>query len=134
MDSVIVRFVDLSPRGVGLLSPHAVTPGRVVQLRVGLPMADGRSRETRLRLSVTSCGTSQAHGSAAARVWRLGGTVATCNDADRDALVESSVVLAAASHLSGTAQLLADIAALEPDDDGLALELSELTESLVGGR
>ena len=113
MDNVIVRFVDLTPRGAGLLSPHAVTPGRVVRLRVGLPMADGRVRDTRLRLTVTSCAAADAAGDPP-RVWRIGGTVIPHDEAERDALVESWHVVTARSQPAETARLLADVAAADP--------------------
>ncbi len=131
MDNVIVRFVDLSPEGVGLLSPHAITPGRTVELRVELPMSDGRDRETRLRLRVTSCRITDADRGAEPRVWRIGGAFTVCDDADREALVESADVLVARAQLSQTARLLAELAALAPAGEELTLGSSELTESLA---
>ena len=133
MDNVIVRFVDLSPHGVGLLSPHAVTPGRVVQLQVDLPQREGGTRESGLRLRVSSCRLTEADRAADPRVWRIGGTVTMCDDADRDALVEAAEVLVARSVLSATARLLTELAALEPASDGLALEAPGVAGSLTAG-
>jgi hypothetical protein len=56
-------------------------------------------------MTVTSCAThrdADASG-AAARVWRIGGTVSTRNDADHDSLVEFSHVLALCSRRSVSA-------------------------------
>jgi hypothetical protein len=128
MDGVVVRIVDLSPGGVGLLSPHAVTPGRVVDVRAELPTMGDGARPTRLQMTVTSCAThrdADASG-AAARVWRIGGTVSTRNDADHDSLVEFSHVLALCSRRS--------VSAPQPSVTAPVAAESDLREAVgVGG-
>jgi hypothetical protein len=127
MDNVIVRVVDLTPEGAGLLSPHAVTPGRVVQLLAELPTVERRTRPTRLRLTVTACrpdtgtdkaeagngtGTDTADGGAP-RAWRVGGTLTARHAADHDALVEYCHVVAARSRLAESGRLVPGPAASE---------------------
>jgi cellulose synthase (UDP-forming) len=127
MDSVIVRLVDLTPEGAGLLSPHAITPGRVVELLAELPTVEQRTRLVRLRLTVTACradtDTDSGTDGAAPRVWRVGGTLTARHAADHDALVEYCHVVAARSRLAESGRLLPAPAAA-----------SELAEPLaVGG-
>jgi hypothetical protein len=101
VDNVTVRFLDLTPDGAGLVSPHAIEPGRTVDLVAELPQLDESTRTTRLRLTVTTC-----HPDPEPSVgWRIGGTVGPREVADREALLEYCHVVAARNRLSGTGRL-----------------------------
>lgn len=95
MDDVVVWVVDLTTAGVGLVSPCPVELGEHVDLVAGLPMMDGHTQATRLRLTVTGC-RPDLEGD---RGFRIGGTVAPRADLDRIALVEYCHV-AARSYLN----------------------------------
>ena len=128
MDNVIVRVVDLTPDGAGLRSPHAVTPGRAVDLLVELPMVDQKKRATRLRLTVTGCRPDDDE----SRSWRIGGTVTARHTGDRDALVEYCHVVAARDRLSENGRLLPGLSGSDRGD-GRGGGASELTQSLASG-
>jgi hypothetical protein len=101
VDNATVRFLDLTPDGAGLISPHAIEPGRTVDLAAELPQLDESTRTARLRLTVTAC-----HPDPEPSVgWRLGGTVVPLEAADRAALLEYCHVVAARNRLSGTGRL-----------------------------
>ncbi len=102
VDDVIVRIIDLTPDGAGLFSPVAFEPGRDVELLADLPMVNGRTRPTRLRLSVTAC---RPDPEAARRGWRIGGRVSPRAEGDRDALLEYCHVVAARTRLSESGRL-----------------------------
>jgi hypothetical protein len=123
MDNVIVRVVDLTPEGAGLLSPHAVTPGRVVELLAELPTVEQRTRLVRLRLTDTDTDSDSDSGTdaAAPRVWRVGGTLTARHAADHDALVEYCHVVAARSRLAESGRLLPGPAAASELAEPLAV-------------
>jgi hypothetical protein len=101
VDDVTVRFLDLTPDGAGIISPHAIEPGRTVDLVAELPQLDESTRTTRLRLTVTTCDPDPEPSVG----WRIGGTVAPREAADRDPLLEYCHVVAARNRLSGTGRL-----------------------------
>jgi len=125
MDETIVRVVDLTTEGAGLLSPRPMTEGSVVELVAELPMSDGRLRATRLQLTVTAC---RPEGDAT-QPWRIGGTVTARHDPDRDALVEYCHVVATRTRLYRSGRLLAG--ADGPRDRRKAPGASELLEALT---
>jgi hypothetical protein len=101
MDDVVVRFLDLTPDGAGFVSPHAIEPGRTVDLVAELPQLDESSRSTRLRLTVTACRPDPQPSAG----WRIGGTVVPLGAADRHSLLEYCHVIAARNRLSGSGRL-----------------------------
>lgn len=101
VDDVIVRVLDLTPDGAGLLSPEAFETGKAIDLIAELPLVNDSARTTRLRLTVTACRPEPAP----AGGWRIGGTVVPAEDADRDALLEYCHVVAARKRLSGSGRL-----------------------------
>jgi hypothetical protein len=101
VDDVNVRFVDLTPDGAGLISPHAIEPGRTVDLVAELPQLDESTRTTRLRVTVTACDPDPEPSIG----WRIAGTVAPREAADRDPLLGYCHVVAARNRLSGTGRL-----------------------------
>ena len=105
VDDTMVRIVDLTPTGAGLLSPRSLEIGKLVDLVADLPKVDGGTRPVRLHLTVASCHFDHqpTHG------WRIGGTVAPVGEHDRQALVEYCHVVAARSRLTESGRLLARI-------------------------
>ena len=112
VDGVIVRVVDLTTSGAGLVSSHAIEPGREIELTLELPMLDDRTRPTHVMLSVTACGRDRKE----RRRWRVGGTLTPRSDRDHDALVEYCHVVAARSRLMADGRL-------EPGDPRTSLPL-----------
>ena len=88
----MVRMVDLTPTGAGLLSPRQLAGGGEVLLVTDLPMADGRPRSARLRLTVSTCRPDPG----SAHDWRIGGALVPVTDEDRATLVEYCHVAAGA--------------------------------------
>jgi cellulose synthase (UDP-forming) len=110
VDDDMVRMVDLTPAGAGILSPREIEVGKQVHLVVDLPMVDGRPRAVRLRLTVATCRPDHE----STHAWRIGGAVVPVLDKDREALVEYCHVVAARSRLTESGRLLARVEPLEP--------------------
>jgi cellulose synthase (UDP-forming) len=101
----MVRMVDLTPTGAGLLGPRQMAVGQQVLLVADLPMADGRPRSARLQLTVASCRPDSESG----RDWRIGGALVPLTDSDRATLVEYCHVSAARSRLTESGRTAAGI-------------------------
>ncbi len=97
----IVRVVDLTTGGVGLVSPVAIERGTRTELSLDLPLVDGHSRSTHLLLTVTECRPDRV----ASDRWRVGGTVVPRGEADRTALVEYCHLVATRSRLLSSGRL-----------------------------
>jgi cellulose synthase (UDP-forming) len=106
IDGVIVRIVDLTPSGAGLVSPHAMAPGRPVDLVADLPMVDGTNYTTHLRLTVMDCRLDEDPDGG----WRVGGTIEPKGEGDRAALVEYCHVVAVRSRLTESGRLFPGVA------------------------
>ncbi len=106
----IVRMVDLTPAGAGILSPREIEVGKQVHLVVDLPLVNRRPRAVRLLLTVTMCRPDDE----STHTWRLGGSVVPVTDQDREALVEYCHVAAARSRLAESGRLSARLETLEP--------------------
>ncbi len=105
VDDVIVRMVDLTPAGVGILSPRKIEAGKQVYLVADLPMLDGNTRPVRLNLTVATCHLDDE----SRQGWRVGGPVVPVGDEDRETLVEYCHVAAARSRLTQGGRLLARV-------------------------
>jgi cellulose synthase (UDP-forming) len=103
IDDDMVRMVDLTPTGAGLLSPRQLAVGQQVLLVTDLPMADGRARSARLRLTVASCRADPE----STHDWRIGGALVPVTDEDRANLVEYCHVVAARSRLTASGRISA---------------------------
>jgi len=79
--------------------------GKEVLLVTDLPMADGRARSARLRLTVSSC---RAHPEST-HEWRIGGALLPMADEDRATLVAYCHVAAARSRLTESGKISARI-------------------------
>ena len=105
IDDIIVRVVDLTPAGVGMLSPRGIDFGQQVHLGVDLLMIDGGTRPVRLRLTVATCHLDPE----SRRTWRIGGTIVPVGNSDRETLVEYCNITAARSRLAESGRLLARV-------------------------
>jgi cellulose synthase (UDP-forming) len=101
----MVRMVDLTPSGAGLLGPRKLELGQQVLLVADLPMAGGRPRSARLKLTVASCRPDPESG----RDWRIGGALVPVTDADRATLVEYCPVSAARTRLTESGRTSAGV-------------------------
>jgi hypothetical protein len=101
----MVRMVDLTPSGAGLLGPRKLELGQQVLLVADLPMAGGRPRSARLKLTVASCRPDPESG----RDWRIGGALVPVTDADRATLVEYCHVSAARTRLTESGRTSAGV-------------------------
>ena len=97
----IVRVVDPTTGGVGLVSPVPIERGAHAELHLELPLVDGRIQSTHLRLTVTECRPDPA----ASGRWRIGGTVTPLANSDRTALVEYCHVVATRAWLLSSGRL-----------------------------
>jgi hypothetical protein len=109
VDDDLVRMVDLTPAGAGILSPREIEVGKVVHLVADLPMVNGRPRAVRLRLTVASCSPDDE----SPQAWRIGGAVVPVLAQDRETLVEYCHVTAARSRLTASGRLLGSAETLQ---------------------
>ncbi len=115
IEDTIVRVVDLTPSGAGLLSPRSIDIGKLVDVVADLPMVDGGTRPVRLQLTVTTCHLDPE----STQGWRIGGAVVPVGNEDREALVEYCHVVAARSRLTESGRLLARVEAPDPSTTAL---------------
>jgi len=127
IDDTIVRVVDLTPSGAGLLSPRGIEVGRLVDLVVDLPTVDRGTVPVRLQLTVATCHLDPQ----TTQGWRIGGTVVPFGDQDREVLVEYCHVVAARSRLAESGRLLARVEV--PDSVPSAAGLRAEDRPPVGG-
>ena len=105
IDDDIVRMIDLTPAGAGILSPREIEVGKQARLVVDLPMVDRRPRGSGSTLTVTMCRPDHE----SKGTWRIGGAVVPVTDQDREALVEYCHVVAARSRLAESGRLSAPV-------------------------
>jgi cellulose synthase (UDP-forming) len=98
----IVRVVDLTTEGVGLVSPQPLDLAGVVELVVELPSVEGHDRTVRLQLTVTACRPTDQEGE-----WRIGGMLAAPRADDHAVLTEYCHVVAARRRLTASGRLQA---------------------------
>jgi cellulose synthase (UDP-forming) len=108
VDGTMVRVVDLTPGGAGLIGPRPAEVGSEVALHLGLPTMDGGLRDVRVTYSV--CSTRPAKGLG----WRMGGTLVPVTEADGEALIEHCHVVTSRTRLTETGRLIPDPAAAVP--------------------
>jgi cellulose synthase (UDP-forming) len=116
VDDAIVRMVDLTPAGAGILSPQQIDVGKPVHLVADLPLVDGVARPVRLTLTVATCRFDEL-----AQGWRIGGAIVPVTDSDREILVEYCHVVAARSRLTESGRLLARVEVHDPAPPGAEL-------------
>ncbi len=99
VDGTLVRVVDLTPGGAGLVGPRPIEPGSEVGLRMDLPGVDGDIRVVRVGFTVRSCRATEGSG------WRMGGTLVPSSEADGESLIEHCHVVSSRARLTGTGRL-----------------------------
>ena len=102
VEGTMVRVVDLTPGGAGLIGPHALEEGTEVGLRMDLPGVDGHLRAVRVSFHVSSSRPADGAG------WRMGGTLVPATEADGEALIEHCHVVSSRARLTGTGRLAPD--------------------------
>ena len=102
VEGTLVRVVDLTPGGAGLVGPHPIEPGTEVGLRMDLPGVDGDLRVVRVGFTVRSCRAVEGFG------WRMGGTLVPSSEADGESLIEHCHVVTSRARLTGTGRLAPD--------------------------
>jgi cellulose synthase (UDP-forming) len=100
VDGMLVRVVDLTPGGAGVIAHRPLEVGAEVDLRLGLPSVDGDMHDVRVRFAVCSARQGNGHG------WRMGGTLTPQTDADGEALIEHCHVVTARTRLTETGRLI----------------------------
>ena len=100
VDGMLVRVVDLTAGGAGVIGPRPVEVGAEVALLLNLPTVDGDMRDVRVRFSI--CSTRPAKGLG----WRMGGTLTPLTEADGEALIEHCHVVTSRNRLTETGRLV----------------------------
>ncbi len=101
MDRTLVRVVDLTPGGAGVIAPTPLEVGAEVSLELDLATVDGELRRVHVRLASCSCRRDNGFG------WRVGGTLVPDTPADGELLIEYC-------HLVSTRARLAESGRLRP--------------------
>ncbi len=96
----LVRVVDLTPGGAGVIGHHEVGVGSAVDLSIDLPQVDGDIREVRVRFTVCSCRPADGLG------WRMGGTLTPMGQADGEVLIDYCHLVASRNRLTEAGRLI----------------------------
>jgi cellulose synthase (UDP-forming) len=99
VEGALVRVVDLTPGGAGVLGPRPLELGTPVQLRLDLPGVGGDVRQVRVHFTVCSCRRAEEAG------WRMGGTLTPLTAADGEALIEHCHVVSSRLRLTESGRL-----------------------------
>jgi hypothetical protein len=100
VEGTLVRVVDLTPGGAGLVGPHPIEVGAEVGLRMDLPTVGGEVREVRVLFTI--CSSRPAPGAGC----RMGGTLTPVTEADGEALIEHCHVVSSRARLTETGRLV----------------------------
>jgi cellulose synthase (UDP-forming) len=100
VEGTVMRVVDLTPGGAGVLGPHPIPVGSEVELRLDLPTVGGELRPARMAYTIWSC-----HPAGPSR-WRMGGTLTPRTAADAEALIEHTHVVSSRQRLAASGRLL----------------------------
>ncbi|HEV3280358.1 MAG TPA: glycosyltransferase [Acidimicrobiales bacterium] len=101
VEGTLVRVVDLTPGGAGVLGARPVEVGNVVELRLDLAAVSGEMREVTMHLTVCSCRRAEGAG------WRMGGTLTPFTAADGEALIEHCHVVSSRLRLAESGRIRA---------------------------
>jgi cellulose synthase (UDP-forming) len=120
VDRALVRVVDLTPGGAGIIAPGPREVGSEVRLHLDVTDVSGNDRGVDVRFTICSCRPAADLG------WRMGGTLTPVTDADGEALIEHCHVVSTRARLLQSGRLLADDGgrphlSLVPDESGLPL-------------
>lgn len=100
VDGSLVRVVDLTPGGAGVIGPAAIEVGTEVGLHLDLLPVSGDVRTVRVRFTICSCRPAKGLG------WRMGGTLTPVTEADGEALIEHCHVVSSRTRLAEAGRLL----------------------------
>jgi hypothetical protein len=99
VDGTLVRVVDLTPGGAGIIGPRAIEVGTQMDLRLDLPSTSGEIRAARVTFTVRSCQACEEPG------WRMGGTLVPDGQADAEVLFEHCYVVSSRHRLTEAGRL-----------------------------
>jgi cellulose synthase (UDP-forming) len=100
VDDTLVRAVDLTAGGAGVIGPVCIEVGTEVGLRLELPSVSGEVRDVRVRFTIASSRPAEGLG------WRMGGTLTPVTEADGEALIEHCHVFTSRTRLTETGRLI----------------------------
>ena len=123
IDRSVVRVVDLTPTGAGLISPRPLPVGAEVGLQLDLPTIEGDVHTVRVRFTVRSCGPDRRVG------WRIGGTVVPLTPEGSEVLIEHCHVVSSRVRLTEMGRLEQGA----PAEVGAADPLSSLDRAAGAG-
>jgi cellulose synthase (UDP-forming) len=99
LNGALVRIVDLTAGGAGVIGAAPIDVGSEVRLQLDLPGVDGGVRTVRVRYTICSSRPAEGHG------WRMGGTITPVGQADGMALVEHCHVVSSRTRLTESGRL-----------------------------
>jgi hypothetical protein len=99
LDDTVIRVVDLTPGGAGVLSPRPLAVGEEVELHLLLSTLEDDLRDVRVRFSICSCRPVDDVG------WRMGGTITPRTEADGEALIEHCHLVTTRARLTAAGRL-----------------------------
>ncbi len=102
MNRHLVRVVDLTPGGAGVVGPGSLEVGTEVVLHLDLPMVNAEIRGCDVRFTVHSC--RPIDGGA----WRMGGTLTPVTESDGEVLIEHCHVVMSRARLTEAGRLVPD--------------------------
>ena len=95
----LVRVVDLTPGGAGIIAPGAIEEGSEVRLHLDLTDVRGDVHQVELRFAVRSCRPAPGLG------WRMGGTLTPVREVDGELLIEHCHVVTTRARLLESGRL-----------------------------
>jgi cellulose synthase (UDP-forming) len=100
VDGALVRVVDLTASGAGVIGPVGIDVGTEVGLRLELPTVAGELSQVRVMFTIRSCRPAEDLG------WRMGGTLTPLTEADGEALIEHCHVVSSRNRLTESGRLV----------------------------
>jgi cellulose synthase (UDP-forming) len=100
VNGTLVRVVDLTPGGAGLIAPGPVEVGSDLVLHLDLTDVHGDPHGVEVTFTVRSCRPAPDLG------WRMGGTLTPASDADGERLIEHCHVVRSRARLMESGQLI----------------------------
>jgi cellulose synthase (UDP-forming) len=100
LDRNLVRVVDLTPGGAGVIGHHHIELGTVVDLSMDLPLVGGDIRQVTVEFTVCSSRPAEGLG------WRMGGTLTPKTELDGEQLIDHCHLVASRTRLTEAGRLL----------------------------
>ncbi len=102
INGTLVRVVDLTPSGAGVIAPRPIELGSEVGLRLELPDVTGHVEEVKVRFTIGSCRAATGLG------WRMGGTLTPVSEKDGERLIEHCHLVTSRARLVASGHLRSD--------------------------